>query len=110
LITHSGRSVWTSAALVETLIIINSRRKCHVLGRIESSGAEGRKIYESRLREQLEQEYPDRYFCIEPSSGNHSIGETFDEAVNAAIDAFPDRLTHTLRIGHSAPLHLVVLV
>lgn len=65
-----------------------------------------RKIYESRLRQQLERDYPDRFVCIEPSSGNHFIGETFDDAVNAAIDAFPDRLTHTLRIGHSAAFHL----
>ncbi len=69
-----------------------------------------RRIYESRLRQQLERDYPDRYVCIEPLSGSHFIGETFDDAVNSAIDAFPDRLTHTLRIGHSAALHLGVLV
>ncbi len=69
-----------------------------------------RTIYESRLQQELEREYPDRYVCIEPLSGNFFIGETFDEAVNSALDAFPDRLTHTLRIGHAAPLHLGVLV
>ena len=76
----------------------------------KTAAQQARKIYESRLRQQLEEEYQGRYVCIEPSSGNHFIGDTFDEAVNAAIDAFPDRLTHTLRIGHSAPLHLGVLV
>ena len=76
----------------------------------KAAAQKARKIYESRFRQQLEREYPDRYVYIEPSSGNHFIGETFDEAVNAAIDAFPDRLTHTLQIGHSAPLHLGVLV
>ncbi len=76
----------------------------------KTAAQQARKIYESRFRPQLEREYPDRYVCIEPSSGNHFIGATFDEAVNAAIDALPDRLTHTLRIGHSAPLHLGVLV
>ena len=69
-----------------------------------------RKIYELQLRQQLEREFPDRYVCIEPLSGSHFIGETFDEAVTAAIDAFPNRLTHTLRIRHSAALHLGVLV
>lgn len=69
-----------------------------------------RTIYESQLRQQLEREHPDLYVCIEPASGNHFIGETFDDAVNAAIDAFPNRLTHTIRIGHSAALHLGVLV
>ena len=69
-----------------------------------------RAIYESELRQQLEPKFADQYICIEPVSGKHFIGETFDEAVNAALDAFPNRLTHTLRIGHSAPLHLGVLV
>jgi hypothetical protein len=72
----------------------------------KATAEKARKIYESQLRQQLEQDYPDRYVCIEPLSGMHFIGKTFDEAVNAAIDAFPDRLTHTLRIGHSAALHL----
>jgi hypothetical protein len=76
----------------------------------KAAAQQARKIYESRLRQQLEREFPDLYVCIEPTSGNHFIGETFDEAVNAALDAFPDRLTHTLRIGHGAPLHLGVLV
>ncbi len=69
-----------------------------------------RTIYESGLRQQLEPQFADQYICIEPVSGTHFIGETFDEAVNAALDAFPDRLTHTLRIGHTAPLHLGGLV
>jgi hypothetical protein len=76
----------------------------------KATAEKARNIYESKLRQQLEREYPNRYVCIEPLSGNYFIGVTFDEAVNAAIDAFPDRLTHTLRIGHSAALHLGVLV
>ena len=75
----------------------------------KAAAQKARSIYDSQLRKQLEHQSPDRYVCIEPSSGKHFIGETFDEAVNAAIDAFPGRLTHTLRIGHSAPLHLGVL-
>ena len=69
-----------------------------------------RRIYESQLHEELEEKHSGRYVCIEPVSGSYFLGDTFDEAVNAAIDAFPKRLTHTLRIGHSAPLHLGVLV
>ena len=69
-----------------------------------------RSIYESQLREELEVAHSGKYACIEPVSGSYFLGDTFDQAVNAAIDAFPDRLTHTLRIGHSAPLHLGVLV
>jgi hypothetical protein len=69
-----------------------------------------RRIYESQLREELEQKHPARYACIEPVSGSYFLGDTFDQAVNAAIDAFPKQLTHTLRIGHRAALHLGVLV
>jgi len=76
----------------------------------KAAAQKARKFYDSQLRQQLEREHPDRYVCIEPSSGSHFIGETFDDAFNAAIDAFPDRLTHTLRIGHAAPFHLGVLV
>jgi len=69
-----------------------------------------RRIYESQFREELEQKHEGRYLCIEPSSGRYFLGDTIDEAVNAALDAFPDRLTHTLRIGYSAALHLGVLI
>jgi hypothetical protein len=71
---------------------------------------EARRIYESQLREELEREHPGDYACIEPISGRYFLGNTFDQAVNRAIDAFPDRLTHTLRIGHPAALHLGALV
>jgi hypothetical protein len=69
-----------------------------------------RRIYASELREELERNHSGRYACIEPVSGRCFLGDTFDEAVNAAIDAFPERLTHTLRIGHSAALHLGAFV
>jgi hypothetical protein len=69
-----------------------------------------RRIYESQLREKLEREHSGRYVCIEPVSGSYFLADTFDGAVNAAIDAFPERLTHTLRVGHSAALHLGVMV
>jgi hypothetical protein len=65
-----------------------------------------RTIYESQLRAELEQKHLGEYVCIEPVSGRFFLGDTFDRAVNSAIDAFPERLTHTLRIGHSAALHL----
>ena len=49
------------------------------------------------------------YVSIEPESGEHFIGITFDDAVNAALDKYPDRVTHTIRIGHVAAVHLGVL-
>ncbi len=69
-----------------------------------------RRVYDSRYREEMEHKHEGRYLCIEPASGRYFLGDTFDQAVNAAADAFPDRLTHTLRIGHFAALHLGVLI
>jgi hypothetical protein len=67
-------------------------------------------IYDSRLRVQLEQSDSGRYLAIEPTSGEHFLADTFDNAVNAALERYPDRLTHTIRIGHAAAMHLGVLV
>ena len=71
---------------------------------------ESKKIYDERLREKLESSDHGKFVCIEPTSGDYFVGETFDDAVNQAIDAHPARRTHTLRIGHAAALHQGVLV
>ncbi|MBI2479528.1 MAG: hypothetical protein HYV60_13105 [Planctomycetia bacterium] len=68
-----------------------------------------KQVYEERLRERLESSDHGRFVCIEPESGDFFLGDTIDEAVNQAIDAYPDRLTHTLRVGHRAALHIGVL-
>jgi len=65
-----------------------------------------KQVYEERLRERLESSDHGRFVCIEPESGDFFLGDTIDEAVNQAIDAYPDRLTHTLRIGHEAAIHI----
>jgi len=65
-----------------------------------------RDLYDDELREPLERDHHGNYVCIEPESGDYFVGATFDDAVNQAIDVHPDCLTHTLRIGFSAALHL----
>ena len=75
----------------------------------QSIAQKAKHLYESQLREQLEQDFLNQFVCIEPDSGQYFIGKSFDEAVNSAIDACPGKLTYTLRIGHSAALHLGVL-
>jgi len=67
-------------------------------------------LYETRLRDEYERTSPGKFICIEPESGKCFLGETLDDAVNAALDAFPDRLTFTLRVGHPTALHLGVAV
>lgn len=75
----------------------------------KSVAEKARQFYESRLRERLESSDFGRFVCIEPESRDYFLGDTFDDAVNRAIDVYPDRLTHTLRIGHTAAFHLGVL-
>ena len=67
-----------------------------------------RRLYDDQYRADLERTHHGHFACIEPDSGDYFLGETLDDAVNQAIDAYPDRLTHTLRIGHAAALHLGV--
>ncbi|MBL8890091.1 MAG: hypothetical protein JNL67_08940 [Planctomycetaceae bacterium] len=69
-----------------------------------------RKLDDERLRGILEANQFGSFVCIEPVSGDYYVGATFDDAVNQAIDAHPDRLTHTLRIGHSVAIHLGGLI
>jgi hypothetical protein len=69
-----------------------------------------KQIYEEQLRERLESSDHGRFVCIEPESGDFFLGDTFDDAVNQAIDVHPDRLTHTLRVGHAAAFHMGVLI
>jgi hypothetical protein len=63
-------------------------------------------LYDEKYRGALETTNHGEFVCIEPESGDYFLGATLDEAVNQAMDVYPDRLTHTLRIGHSAALHL----
>ena len=70
---------------------------------------EAKKLYESSLKDVLERDGFGKYVSIEPLSGDYFVGDTFDDAVNAAIDKYPTRLTHTIRVGHRAAFHLGVL-
>ena len=67
---------------------------------------DAKQLYLEKFRESLEAMHFGEFVCIEPVSGQCFLGITLDEAINKAIDTFPDRLTHTLRVGHSAALHV----
>jgi len=79
-------------------------------GKAKLVAEKAKRIYEEQLRERLESSDHGRFVCIEPGSGDFFLGDTFDEAVNQAIDAHPNRLTHTLRVGHATALHMGVLI
>jgi hypothetical protein len=64
------------------------------------------RIYDERLRTGLESSHPGRFVAVEPESGEHFLADTFDGAVRAARAAHPSRLSHVIRVGHAAALHL----
>ena len=69
-----------------------------------------KQLYQEKYRFALEENNRGSFVCIEPESGDFFLGGTFDDAVNKAIDVYPDRMTHTLRVGHKAALHLGVMI
>ena len=68
-----------------------------------------KEIYANRLQVELESKHMDRFVAIEPESGDYFLGDTFDEAVKSARSKHPSRLSHTIRIGHSAAFHIGVM-
>jgi len=62
-------------------------------------------LYES-MRLRLEREFGGQFVAIEPESQEFFIGQSFDSAVTAARQAHPNRVSHTIRIGHQAAFHI----
>jgi hypothetical protein len=63
-------------------------------------------IYYSRLRQVLEPDHCEEFVAIEPESGDCFLGSTLSEAAAVARRSHPGRLTHIMRIGHKAALHI----
>ena len=70
--------------------------------------ARARALYEDVLRTQLEPDHRDEFVAIEPISGEYFLGRTLSDAIAAARQAHPTRLSHTMRVGHAAAIHLGV--
>jgi hypothetical protein len=65
-----------------------------------------KEVYETRLKAQLEQTNMHDFVAVEPESGEYFLGKTLSEAARAARIRFPGRLTHVIRVGHQAALHI----
>ena len=63
-------------------------------------------IYEQRLAGLLEPGHRNEFVAIEPESGSYFLGRTLTEAMRAARDEYPDRLSHAMRVGHKTALHI----
>lgn len=46
------------------------------------------------------------FVSIEPVSGEWFFAESFDDAVRPARSRYPDRISHTIRVGHEATLFI----
>lgn len=69
-----------------------------------------KKIYNERLKTQLEASSPDQFVAIEPDSGEFFVGATLSEASGKSRQKYPDRLAHAIRVGHQAAVHFGLYV
>jgi len=65
-----------------------------------------KELYDREWRGTLEVEHRDEYVAIEPESKSYFLDESFVSAALLARQAFPQRKTFVLRIGHDAAFHL----
>jgi hypothetical protein len=65
-----------------------------------------KQVYEEDLRSCLEREHKDDFVAIEPSSRRYFLGKTFLEVALAAKEAFPERKSFVIRVGHEAAFHI----
>jgi hypothetical protein len=77
-----------------------------VSSQTQSVAERAKRIYDERLRATLEAGHPGRFVAIEPDSGEYFLADTLDAAVRAARTKHPARLSHVVRVGHPAALHL----
>jgi hypothetical protein len=63
-------------------------------------------LYAAKLKAQLEPQYQDHFVAIEPDSGQFFLGKTMREAIDAASQAWPDRMTYVKHIGHAAAIRI----
>lgn len=68
-----------------------------------------KEIYEKQLRTLLEKSHMHEFVAIEPTSGEYFLGQTLSEAVGASRSKYPDRLVHTMRVGHKAAIHFGIM-
>ena len=74
--------------------------------RTRATAERARRIYEERLRADLEHKHAGRFVAVEPESGDYFLADSFDAAVEAAQVAHPSRLPHVMRVRHAAALHM----
>ncbi len=60
----------------------------------------GKRLYDERLRDELEPENTGRFLAVEPESEKYFLGDTDVEALMAAREAMPGNLFYLVRVGY----------
>ena len=63
-------------------------------------------IYERHLKALLERSHLGAFVAIEPVSGDHFLGRTLSEAIQAARQAHPQHLSYVIRVGYTSAVHM----
>ena len=71
-----------------------------------SIAEQAKRVYEKRLKAELEAKNRDRFVAIEPVSESFFLGDQFIDAALAAKKAFPNRKSFVIRVGHEAAFHI----
>ena len=71
-----------------------------------SIAEQAKEFYERELGDRLEASHRDQFVAIEPTSKAFFLGSTPLAAALAAKEAFPERKSFLLRIGHDAAFHI----
>ena len=58
-----------------------------------------RKVYEDKLKDQLEREHFGELIAVEPESGDYVLGKTFSELDRARRERFGQKPVHIFRVG-----------
>ncbi len=59
----------------------------------------GQEIYQRKYREQYEKDYRGKFAAINVRDENATVGDTAEQALNAALKADPKGVFHLVRIG-----------
>ena len=67
----------------------------------ESITSRAKAIYQEK-QSLFESKHPGQFVSIEPDSGDTFLADSFDGAVAKAVARYPNKISHTIRIGREA--------
>ncbi len=73
---------------------------------LQAIGERARRIYDAHVNDLLANGHGGKFIAIEPESGEYFLGDTIDEAREHADRAYPERISHMMRVGHRAAVRI----